>query len=96
MGGRGGQAVAGGERAVERGQAAAGVQQVGLLGDLAEQGAPLLAAGRQPRGDAASETRRWSVRSHAAHKIHTEAGACPRSRDTILVGIGLCVIITIG
>ena len=61
VGGGGGQAVAGGQRAVERGQAAAGVQQVGLLGDLAEQGAPLLTAGRQPGGDAASETR-WSER----------------------------------
>lgn len=35
----------GGQRAIQRGQAAAGVQQIGLFRDLAKQGAPLLTTG---------------------------------------------------
>lgn len=38
-----------GQRSVQRGQAAAGVQQVGLLCDLTEQRVPLLAAGQTDR-----------------------------------------------
>lgn len=36
----------GGQRAIQRGQAAAGVQQIGLLCDLTEQGVTLLTAGQ--------------------------------------------------
>lgn len=39
----------GGQRSVQRGQAAAGVQQVGLLCDLTEQRVTLLAAGQTDR-----------------------------------------------
>jgi len=46
MGGGGGEAVPAGQRARQGGQAAAGVQQVGLLGDLTEQRAALLTAGQ--------------------------------------------------
>lgn len=44
-----GQTLTGGQRAVKRGQAAAGMEQVGLLGDLTEQGATLLTAREKGR-----------------------------------------------
>lgn len=37
--------LAGGQRAIQRGQAAAGVQQIGLFRDLSKQRATLLTAG---------------------------------------------------
>lgn len=43
MGGRSGKAFAGGEGTVQRGQAAARVQKIGLLCDLTKQGTALLA-----------------------------------------------------
>lgn len=49
VGGRAREALAGGQRSVQAGQAAAGVQQVGLFGDLAEQRVALLAARRTDR-----------------------------------------------
>lgn len=49
MSGRARKTLTGGQRSVQAGQAAAGVQQVGLFGDLAEQRVTLLAA-RQTDG----------------------------------------------
>lgn len=46
MSGGAGKTLAGGQRSIQRGQAAAGVQQVGLLCDFPEQRVSLLAAGQ--------------------------------------------------
>lgn len=40
-----GKTLTGGQRAIQGGQAVAGVQEIGLFCDLAEQGATLLTAG---------------------------------------------------
>lgn len=40
-----GKTLAGGQRSIQRGQAAAGVQQIGLLSDFSEQRVALLTAG---------------------------------------------------
>lgn len=40
-----GKTLAGGQGSIQRGQAAAGVQQIGLLGDFSEQRVALLTAG---------------------------------------------------
>lgn len=47
--GRAGETLTGGQRSVEAGQTAAGLQQVGLLGDLAEQRVTLLAVRQTER-----------------------------------------------
>lgn len=57
MGRGAGKTLAGGQRSIQRGQAAAGVQQVGLLGDFPEQGVALLAAGEK-----SDRTRKGSVK----------------------------------